>query len=29
MVALARVTASEHGYPAPGMEQARELLGVS
>jgi hypothetical protein len=29
MVALARVTASEHGYPAPGMEQACELLGVS
>lgn len=24
--ALARVTASEHGFPAPGYEQARELL---
>lgn len=29
MVALARVTASEFGYPAPGFQQARELLGVS
>jgi hypothetical protein len=29
LVALARVTASEHGFPAPGIEQARELLGVS
>ncbi len=29
MVALARVTASDVGYPAPGMQQARELLGVS
>jgi hypothetical protein len=29
LIALARVTASEHGYPAPGMEQARELLGLS
>ena len=29
LVALARVTASEHGYPAPGMQQARELLGVA
>jgi hypothetical protein len=29
LVALARVTASEHGFPAPGMDQARELLGVS
>jgi hypothetical protein len=29
LVALARVTASEHGYPAPGLEQARELLGLS
>ena len=27
-VALARVTASEHGRPAPGMEEARKLLGV-
>lgn len=26
--ALARVTASEHGYPAPGYAQARELLKV-
>lgn len=25
---LARVTASEYGRPAPGMEEARELLGV-
>jgi hypothetical protein len=29
MVALARVTASEFGYPAPGFQQACELLGVS
>jgi hypothetical protein len=29
LVALARVTASEFGYPAPGIEQARELLGVA
>ncbi len=29
LVALARVTASEHGYPAPGYQQACELLGVS
>jgi hypothetical protein len=30
LVGLARVTASEHGYPAPGYEEARELLkGVS
>jgi hypothetical protein len=29
MVALARVTASEFGYPAPGYVQACELLGVS
>ena len=29
MVALARVTASEYGFPAPGLEEARELLGVS
>ena len=28
LVALARVTASEHGRTAPGYEQARELLGV-
>ncbi len=28
LAALARVTASEHGHPAPGIEQARELLGV-
>lgn len=28
-VALARVTASEYGQEAPGMGQARELLGVS
>jgi hypothetical protein len=26
LVALARVTASEFGYPAPGYQQARELL---
>jgi hypothetical protein len=29
MVALARVTASEHGYPAPGFQEACGLLGVS
>jgi hypothetical protein len=29
LVALARVTASEHGYPAPGVEQARELLAAT
>ena len=29
LVALARVTASEYGYPAPGLLQARELLGIS
>lgn len=29
MIALARVTASEYGYPAPGYQQACELLGVS
>ena len=29
LVALARVTASEHGYPAPGYQEACELLGVS
>lgn len=28
MVALARVTASEYGRPAPGMAEARELLKV-
>jgi hypothetical protein len=28
LVALARVTASEYGYPAPGSDQARKLLGV-
>jgi hypothetical protein len=28
LAALARVTASEHGYPAPGLAQARELLKV-
>lgn len=26
---LARVTASEYGYPAPGQAEARDLLGVS
>jgi hypothetical protein len=29
LIGLARVTASEFGYPAPGGQQARELLGVS
>lgn len=29
LLALARVTASEYGYPAPGYQQACELLGVS
>ncbi len=29
LVALARVTASEYGFPAPGYAQARELLGIS
>jgi hypothetical protein len=29
LVALARVTASEHGYPAPGYQASCELLGVS
>ncbi|MCA9101300.1 MAG: hypothetical protein KDA63_09130, partial [Planctomycetales bacterium] len=29
LVALARVTASEHGYPAPGYAEACELLGVT
>ena len=28
LLALARVTASEHGFPAPGLSEARELLGV-
>jgi hypothetical protein len=28
LAGLARVTASEYGYPAPGMNQARELLKV-
>jgi hypothetical protein len=28
LAALARVTASEHGFPAPGMEQAHKLLNV-
>ena len=28
IVALARVTASEHGFPAPGYQQATELLGL-
>ena len=28
LVALARVTASEYGRPAPGYAQACELLGV-
>jgi hypothetical protein len=29
LVALARVTASECGFPAPGVERSRELLGLS
>ena len=29
LIALARVTSSEFGYPAPGLQQARELLGAS
>lgn len=29
IVALARVTASEHGFPAPGYQEACELLNVS
>jgi hypothetical protein len=29
LVGLARVTASEYGYPAPGVREARELLGVA
>ena len=28
LAALARVTASEHGYPAPGVAEARRLIGV-
>jgi len=28
MIGLARVTASEYGWPAPGGEQARDLLGA-
>jgi len=28
LAALARVTASEHGHPAPGVADARRLLGV-
>jgi hypothetical protein len=27
LIALARVTASEHGRPAPGVEEARKMLG--
>ncbi|MEX1233152.1 MAG: hypothetical protein WEB58_23075 [Planctomycetaceae bacterium] len=29
LVALARVTASEHGYPAPGVAEAREMLKLA
>jgi hypothetical protein len=29
LAALARVTASEYGRPAPGMAEARELLNKS
>jgi hypothetical protein len=29
LVALARVTASEHGFPAPGLHEACNLLGVT
>lgn len=29
LVALARVTASEYGYPAPGYAEARRLLGMA
>ena len=29
LVALSRVTASEYGYPAPGVREACEMLGVS
>jgi hypothetical protein len=28
-VALARVTASEYGYPAPGVQEAAGLLGIT
>lgn len=28
LTGLARVTASEYGYPAPGQDEARDLLGV-
>ena len=28
LAALARVTASEHGYPAPGVAEARRLLNI-
>ena len=28
LVGLARVTASEYGYPAPGHAEARRLVGV-
>ena len=28
LAGLARVTASEFGYPAPGVDQARKLLSV-
>jgi hypothetical protein len=28
LAALARVTASEYGKPAPGIDEARRLLGV-
>jgi hypothetical protein len=29
LVALARVTASEFGYPAPGIQEAASLLGIA
>ncbi len=29
LVALARVTTSEYGHPAPGLDQARDLLDVT
>jgi hypothetical protein len=29
LVALARVTASEHGFPAPGYQEACQLLRVT
>jgi hypothetical protein len=28
LAALARVTASEHGFPAPGVAEARQLLKI-